>query len=73
MLVTAVALALFGFILTLVVDVIRRDGRKIIAALEGRSWIAEPGYGRPVTIRFSPRCTGAEPALTAQPGLRAAA
>jgi hypothetical protein len=73
MLVAAVALALFGFILTLVVDVIRRDGRKIIAALEGRSWVAEPGYGRPVTIRFSPRCTGAEPAPMSRPGLRAAA
>ena len=73
MFVAAVALALFGFILTLVVDVIRRDGRKIIAALEGRSWVAKPSYGRPVTIRFSPRCTAEELVPMSQPGLRVAA
>lgn len=73
MLAAAVTLALFGFILTLVVDVFRRDGRKIIAALEGRSWTAEPSYGRPVAIRFSPRCTAEAPEPTWQPGLRAAA
>ncbi|HEU4957984.1 MAG TPA: hypothetical protein VFT40_10205 [Sphingomicrobium sp.] len=45
--------ALFGAILTLVVDVFRRDGAKVLAALEGRSWKAEPMEGRPVTIRFA--------------------
>jgi hypothetical protein len=73
MLAAAVALALFGFVLILVVDVIRRDGRKIAAALEGRSWTARPTSGRPVTIRFSPRCTVVELEPTWQPGLRAAA
>ena len=73
MLAAAVALALFGFVLTLVVDVIRRDGRKIIAALEGRSFAAEPTGSRPIRIRFSPRCTAVEPAPLWQPGLRAAA
>ena len=55
MLAIAVTLALFGFILTLVVDVMRRDGAKIIAALGGRSWAASPAAGRPVTIRFNRR------------------
>ncbi len=71
MLAAAVALALFGFVLTLVVDVIRRDGRKILAALEGHSWTAEPTIGRPVTIRFNRLDKAAAPVL--QPGLRAAA
>ena len=71
MLAVAVTLALFGFVLTLVVDVIRRDGRKIMAALEGRSWTAEPTQGRPVRIRFSRLDRVAAPALL--PGLRAAA
>jgi hypothetical protein len=68
MLAAAVTLALFGFILTMVVDVIRRDGGKIAAALEGRSWTAAPE--RPVTIRFSRPDRVAGPA---QPELRAAA
>jgi hypothetical protein len=73
MLAAALTLALFGFILSLVADMIRRDGRKIIAALEGRSWTAEPTAGRPVTIRFNPRRTEAVLEPMWQPGLRAAA
>lgn len=72
MLAAAVSLALFGLILTMVVDVMRRDGAKILAALEGRSWVARPTAGRPVTIRFSPRCT-AEAPVRMPAGLRAAA
>ena len=73
MLAIAVTLTLFGFVLTLVIDVIRRDGRKVIAALEGRSWTAGPTQGRPVTIRFNPRRTEAVLEPLWQPGLRAAA
>ena len=73
MLAAAVTLALFGFILRLVVDVIRRDGRKIVAALEGHSWTAQPTAGRPVTIRFNPQRTEAVLDPQWQPGLRAAA
>ena len=69
---TAITLALFAFVLTMVIDVIRRDGRKILAALEGRSWTAEPTAGRPVTIRFSQQRKGAERWLV-KPALRAAA
>lgn len=69
---TALTLALFGFVLTMVVDVIRRDGRKIVAALEGRSWTAEPTAGRPVTIRFSQPSKAVELGRV-RPALRAAA
>ena len=69
---TAVTLALFGLVLTLVTDVIRRDGRKIIAALEGRSLIAEPAPTRPITVTFSQPRRVAEPVRLA-PALRAAA
>ena len=64
MLAAAVTLALFGFILTMVVDVMRRDGAKIAAALEGHSWTAQPSVSRPVTIRFSQPDRAAEPVQT---------
>lgn len=73
MLAAAVTLAVFGFILTLVVNVMRRDGRKIIAALEGRSWTAQPSQGRPVTIRFNPQRTEAVLEPNRRSALRAAA
>ena len=73
MLAAALTLTVFGFILTLVVDVMRRDGRKIIAALEGRSWTAEPSQVREVTIRFNPQSTEATLEPKWQAGLRAAA
>ena len=73
MLAIALTLALFGFVLVMIVDVIRRDGRKVIAALEGRSWTAGPIEGRPVTIRFNPQRTEVELQPTWQPVLRAAA
>lgn len=72
MFVTAATLTLFAVVLLLVVDVFRSDARKILAALEGRSWTAEPYSGRPVTIRFSQPRRAAEPVL-ARPALRAAA
>lgn len=69
----ALTLALFGFVLTLVVDVVRRDGGKVIAALEGQSWTAGPTEGRPITIRFNPRRAEMKLEPMWQPGLRAAA
>ena len=71
MIAAAVTLTLFGFILTMVIDVMRRDGRKIMAALEGRSWTAEPTHWRPGTIRFSSRLAAVS--VPEQIGLRAAA
>jgi hypothetical protein len=72
MLAAALTLALFG-LFTLVVDMIRRDGRKISAALRAVPRSPSRASGRPVTVRFSPRCTAAAPAPTWQPRLRAAA
>jgi hypothetical protein len=69
----ALTIALFGFILTFVVDVVRRDGGKVIAALEGHSWKAGPTEGRPITIRFNPRRTEVELEPRWIPELRAAA
>jgi hypothetical protein len=69
----ALTLILFGFILTLVIDVVRRDGGKVMAALEGHSWTAGPTEGRPITIRFNPRCTEVELEPKWKPALRAAA
>ena len=72
MLAAAITLCLFGFVLTMVVDVIRRDGRKIVAALEGRSLVSEPMPTRPATVRFSQQRRAEEPRRL-QPVLRAAA
>jgi hypothetical protein len=49
---------------------LRQDGAKIVAAMQGRSWASEPGSARPVVVRFSPSHRAAEPAW---PELRAAA
>ena len=73
MLAVALTIALFGFVLTMVVNVIRRDGGKVIAALEGHSWTAGPTEGRPVTIRFNPRRAEVELEPSWQPALRAVA
>jgi hypothetical protein len=73
MLAIALTLALFVFIMTMVVDVIRRDGGKVVAALEGRSWAAATTAGRPVTIRFNPQRAEVELEPLWQAGLRAAA
>ena len=73
MLSATVTLALFGFILALVVNVMRRDGGKIVAALEGHSWTARPTAGRPVTIRFNPQRTEATLEPKWAPELRAVA
>jgi len=71
MLATALTLALLGLVTAVLVDLIQQNGRKIAAALEGRSWTAQPPVSaRPATVRFSPRYRAAEPA---QPALRAAA
>ncbi len=72
MLATALTLALLGLVFAMLVGLVRHDGRKILAALQGRSWISEPPSPRPVTVRFSPRYPVIQP-LRAQPELRAAA
>ena len=73
MLATALTLALTGFAVAMLAGLLRHDGRKIVAALQGRSWAAEPPFAtRPVTVRLSPRYPASRP-MRALPELRAAA
>ena len=68
---TAVTLALIGFVVSMLAELARQDGLKIVAALQGRSWAAHSTISAlPITIRLSPRYMAAEPA---RPALRAAA
>lgn len=67
---TFVTLAVIAFAIAGLRDLARKDGAKIVAALQGRSWISEPGPSRPLIVRFSSSYRVAEPA---QPMLRAAA
>jgi len=69
---TLVTLMLFGFAAGMLAQMVRRDGRKMVAALQGNSWTAEPPAMRPVTVRFSARYPVMRP-MRAQPALRAAA
>ena len=73
MFVAALTLALFGLVAFMLAELVRHDGNKILAALQGQSWTAEPPHPvRPVTVRFSPRYPAARP-VRALPELRAAA
>ena len=73
MFVAALTLALFGLVAFVLADLVRNDREKILAALQGRSWTAEPPHPvRPVTVRFSPRYSVPRP-LRVLPELRAAA
>ena len=67
---TFVTLAVISFAMTGLRNLVRQDGAKIIAALQGRSWIAEPLPSRPMIVRFSPNYKAVEPVW---PELRAAA
>ncbi|RST31072.1 hypothetical protein HMF7854_09655 [Sphingomonas ginkgonis] len=67
-LVTVTMLALFA------IDTWQQEGAKIVAALKGRSWAAEPVLAtRPVTVRFSGRGPVQRVPVRAQAGWRAAA
>ena len=72
MLATLATLTLFGFALVTLAEILRRDGLKILAALEGHSWTSEPNCPRPMTLRFNRRVPVNQP-LQARPALRAAA
>ncbi len=50
------ALAVSGLlaaVTAILVELVRQDAPKILAALNGRSFASRPTGGRPVTIRFS--------------------
>jgi hypothetical protein len=73
MFVATLTLALFGLVAFVLAELVRHDREKILAALQGRSWTAEPPQPvRPVTVRFSPRYSVSRP-LRVLPELRAAA
>lgn len=73
MLAIAVTLALFGFAVAMLAQLVRNDGPKIVAALQGHSWTAQPPLSaRPVTVRVSQRYPASRP-VRAQPAWRAAA
>ena len=70
MLATAVTFTVIAVVIAGMTDLVREDGAKIIAALQGNSRIAEPG--RPANVRFNPRCRVEEQEFV-RPALRAAA
>ena len=69
---TAVSLAIMGFVIAAIVGMVRQDGAKIAAALNGRSWAAQAKSGRPMIVRLSSTFKPMEPA-TVWPAMRAAA
>ena len=71
--VTTLTLALIGFVASMLVELGRRDGLKIVAALHGRSLASGSTLpASPATVRFSPRYA-AQRAEPVRPALRAAA
>ena len=73
MLATAVTIALFGFVALLLGGMLRVEGKKMLAALQGQSWASRHSApGQVVTIRVSPRYPASRP-VRARPALRAAA
>jgi hypothetical protein len=69
---TAVTLTVIAVAIAGITDLVREDGAKIIAALQGRSGIAGPTPTLPAIVRFNPRYTVEEREF-ARPALRAAA
>ena len=62
MLAIAMTLAVLGVAMAAIVQQLRRDGDKIVAALRGRSWIATPPLPlRPVMVRVSQRYPATRP------------
>jgi hypothetical protein len=63
MIATIVTLAILWFACSMLGELFRQDRGKMLAALEGNSWTANPrSVERPVTIRFNPPGKVAEPA-----------
>ena len=68
---TFITLAVIGYAIRNLRDLAQQDGAKIIAALKGQSWTAEPlPSARPVIAHFSPVYRVVE---LVRPALRAAA
>ncbi|MEQ7872681.1 hypothetical protein ABDK56_01555 [Sphingomonas sp. ASV193] len=71
---TAAVLATLWLVVKLALDWAAEDGSKIVAALKGRSWAAqpEPTY-RAVTVRYQPRAGSVRRPLRAAAAWRDAA
>ena len=72
MLATVTTLALLGFAILMLAGMLRIEGSKILAALQGQSWAARQSAIPAMTVRFSPRYPASRP-MRAAPALRAAA
>ena len=68
---TAITLAVMLFAIRAMADLAKHDGAKIVHALQGRSWAAEPRPERPIRVRFNSSRRAEEQVW--RPGLRAAA
>ena len=68
---TFVTLAIIAFAIRGLRELADQDGAKVLAALQGRSWEAEPRPIRPVIVRFSSTRKAEVPQW--RPVLRAAA
>ena len=65
--------ALLGFAIAMLVGMFRTSGHKIVAALQGQSWAAQPPISvRPMAVRFNQRYPVSR-AVRSMPALRAAA
>ena len=62
---TFVTLAVISFALAGLRDLARQEGAKILAAMQGRSWAAEPRPARPIVVRFSSQDAAWAPELRA--------
>ena len=67
---TFVTLAVIAVVVSALADMVRAEGAKIVAAIQGHSWASEPKPDRHVTVRFTPSYRAAEPVW---PEMRAAA
>lgn len=71
---TLAFLAIVWFVARVALDMVAEDGAKIVAALRGRSIIAQPPLAlRPISVRYQPRAGSVRRPAHAQPEWRAAA
>ena len=70
---TLAFLAAIWLLARITLDMIDESGMKVVAALGGRSMLAEPTLSRPISVRFQPRAGSVRRPVHAQPAWRAAA
>ena len=71
---TLAFLATLWLVARLALDIVDGTGAQVMAALTGRSMLAQPPQSvRPVSVRFQPRAESIRRPMRAQPEWRAAA